>query len=169
MSTHLILGSLSFCTCFFTVASKARSGVKRPVLHPRRRGRRRAGKGAAGWAEGMRMGVKAKRPGSRVGEDGQAWGEERDTNRERERERNRRHGERGTQPPTSPRVAPARCCQAPPPPGLWGYGRRYKGPNPCSERALSGSDPLPQGCPLEPSSTTPSSFSVLCSSAFGSS
>lgn len=68
------------------------------------------------------MGVKAKRPGSRVGEDGQAWGEERDTNRERERERNRRHGERGTQPPTSPRVAPARCCQAPPPPGLWGYG-----------------------------------------------
>lgn len=45
MSTHLILGSLSFCTCFFTVASKARSGVKRPVLHPRRRRRRRRGQG----------------------------------------------------------------------------------------------------------------------------
>ena len=57
-----------------------RSGVKRPVLHPRRRERREQ-------PGGQRVGVKAKRPGSRVGEDGQAWGEERETPTERERER----------------------------------------------------------------------------------
>lgn len=39
ISTHFRLGSFNFCTCFFTMASKARSGVKRPVLH----GRGRAG------------------------------------------------------------------------------------------------------------------------------
>lgn len=47
ISTHLILGSLSFCTCFFTVASKARSGVKRPVLHP----------GGGGGQDGVQPGV----------------------------------------------------------------------------------------------------------------
>lgn len=31
-STHLRHGSFSFTTCFFTMASKARSGVKSPVL-----------------------------------------------------------------------------------------------------------------------------------------
>lgn len=31
-STHLRLGSLSLRICFFTIASKARSGVKSPVL-----------------------------------------------------------------------------------------------------------------------------------------
>lgn len=37
ISTHFRLGSFNFCTCFFTMASKARSGVKRPVLHGRGR------------------------------------------------------------------------------------------------------------------------------------
>lgn len=55
----------------------------------------------------------------------------------------------GPSPSPSPRVAPARCNQAPPPSGLWGYGQRCQGPNSCSERALPTSDPLPQGCPLE--------------------
>lgn len=32
-STHFKLGSLSFTICFFTMASKAMSGVKSPVLH----------------------------------------------------------------------------------------------------------------------------------------
>lgn len=32
-STHFKLGSLSFIICFFTIASKAISGVKSPVLH----------------------------------------------------------------------------------------------------------------------------------------
>lgn len=32
ISTHFRLGSFNFCTCFFTMASKARSGVKSPVL-----------------------------------------------------------------------------------------------------------------------------------------
>lgn len=150
MSTHLILGSLSFCTCFFTVASKARSGVKRPVLHPRRRERREQEGEQPG---GQKMGVKAKRPGSRVGEDGQAWGgRERETPTKREREKTEDTVSVGPSPPTSPRVAPTRCCQVPPPPGLWGYSQRCKGPNPCSERALSSSDPLPQGCPLQSSS-----------------
>lgn len=31
-STHFKLGSLSFIICFFTIASKAMSGVKSPVL-----------------------------------------------------------------------------------------------------------------------------------------
>lgn len=31
-STHFKLGSLSFTICFFTMASKAMSGVKSPVL-----------------------------------------------------------------------------------------------------------------------------------------
>lgn len=31
-STHFKLGSLSFTSCFFTMASKAMSGVKSPVL-----------------------------------------------------------------------------------------------------------------------------------------
>lgn len=31
-STHFRLGSLSFTSCFFTMASKAMSGVKSPVL-----------------------------------------------------------------------------------------------------------------------------------------
>lgn len=87
ISTHLILGSLSFCTCFFTVASKARSGVKRPVLHPgRRRGWRRSGHGRVGrQAEG----VKARQgPGPAGGwRMAQAWGErERHRHRENERE-----------------------------------------------------------------------------------
>ena len=34
MSTHFTHGSFSFTTCFFTMASKAMSGVNRPVLQP---------------------------------------------------------------------------------------------------------------------------------------
>lgn len=41
ISTHFRLGSFNFCTCFFTMASKARSGVKRPVLHSKGQGRKK--------------------------------------------------------------------------------------------------------------------------------
>lgn len=37
-STHLRLGSLSLRICFLTIASKARSGVKSPVLKKFRKG-----------------------------------------------------------------------------------------------------------------------------------
>lgn len=42
-STHLRLGSLSLRICFLTIASKARSGVKSPVLKKFRRGARGVG------------------------------------------------------------------------------------------------------------------------------
>lgn len=71
ISTHLILGSLSFCTCFFTVASKARSGVKRPVLHPGRRG---DGRWNSRGQVGNRRGVKAKQSQDSGVEDGTGIG-----------------------------------------------------------------------------------------------
>lgn len=40
-STHFRLGALSLRICFLTIASKARSGVKRPVLKGRRGQRER--------------------------------------------------------------------------------------------------------------------------------
>lgn len=53
-STHFKLGSLSFTICFFTMASKAMSGVKSPVLgHMRRAGRGRKTPGdSAGHTRG---------------------------------------------------------------------------------------------------------------------
>lgn len=42
-STHLRLGSLSLRICFLTIASKARSGVKSPVLKKFRRDGRGVG------------------------------------------------------------------------------------------------------------------------------
>lgn len=60
MSTHFRHGSFSFCTCFFTMASKARSGVKRPVLRgKRRRARKEATRGreeCEKWTEEIRQG-----------------------------------------------------------------------------------------------------------------
>lgn len=82
ISTHLILGSLSFCTCFFTVASKARSGVKRPVLHP---GRRRGQEEEQPWAGGEKEESESQaEPG--FGSGGWHGGRERDTDTEKERE-----------------------------------------------------------------------------------
>lgn len=65
-STHFKLGSLSFTICFFTMASKAMSGVKSPVL---------------GHAEDRRAGRGGKNPRDSAGhtQDGQA------TEREKER------------------------------------------------------------------------------------
>lgn len=85
ISTHLILGSLSFCTCFFTVASKARSGVKRPVLHPGRRRGEEEEQPQVGGVGGRRRGVKAKQDQGQGG----GWhrhGGERETPTQRERE-----------------------------------------------------------------------------------
>lgn len=120
ISTHLILGSLSFCTCFFTVASKARSGVKRPVLHPgRRRGREEEQPRAGGEKEGSESQAE---PGFRSGGWHGHGGRERDTDTEKERE-NRRQCECGTGPPYHhPGLAPPRCCQISPR-ALWVWGR----------------------------------------------
>lgn len=43
MSTHFRQGSLIFFTCFFTMVSKAMSGVKRPVLNTQGWGQDKAG------------------------------------------------------------------------------------------------------------------------------
>lgn len=87
ISTHLILGSLSFCTCFFTVASKARSGVKRPVLHP----------GVAGWGgerSSRRAGGGPGRSQAGAEAGGRGWhghgGRERETPTQRKREQKTR-------------------------------------------------------------------------------
>lgn len=48
MSTHFRQGSLIFFTCFFTMVSKAMSGVKRPVLNTQGRGQDKAGGGGEG-------------------------------------------------------------------------------------------------------------------------
>lgn len=87
ISTHLILGSLSFCTCFFTVASKARSGVKRPVLHPGRRRGQEEEEEQPGWAGKEKEGSDSQAgPGSGV-EDGMGTREERETPTQRKREK----------------------------------------------------------------------------------
>lgn len=80
MSTHFKDGSFSFCICFFTMVSKARSGVKRPVLHDdKEQGR---------W-EGGREGEEAmRREGRREADRGR---------RESEREREKRRREKKTQ------------------------------------------------------------------------
>lgn len=147
ISTHLILGSLSFCTCFFTVASKARSGVKRPVLHPGRRGGQAEEQPrVSGRAGRQREGGEWKPSRARV----QGWrmaqhgGRERDTDTEKERERTEDNVSVGPGPPyRHPEWAPPRCCQASP--GLCGDGwGASEGPSPCSVQGpLLSSDPLP--------------------------
>lgn len=74
ISTHFRLGSFNFCTCFFTMASKARSGVKRPVLH-----------GRAGWEEATRK-EEAKQRKSRKEEEREG--------RKREKRENTRQNEK---------------------------------------------------------------------------
>lgn len=55
MSTHFRQGSLIFFTCFFTMVSKAMSGVKRPVLNTQDRGQDKAGGGEKGQGECHRV------------------------------------------------------------------------------------------------------------------
>lgn len=52
MSTHFRQGSLIFFTCFFTMVSKAMSGVKRPVLNTQGRGQDKAGRGGGEKGQG---------------------------------------------------------------------------------------------------------------------
>lgn len=134
MSTHLILGSLSFCTCFFTVASKARSGVKRPVLHP-------GGGGGRGGAAGEGGSESQAGPGRR-----HSHGEERETPTQKTRE-NRRQRECGPALPTAP--APV----LPVPPGLRGCGRGLRLHWALSSDLLPGAGPLSAtaSCLLSPS------------------
>lgn len=164
ISTHLILGSLSFCTCFFTVASKARSGVKRPVLHPGRR--RGTGEEQPGWAGEEKEGSESQaEPGAGV-EDGTDTREERDTDTEKERQK-RRQCERGTWPSCPPGSAPPRCCQATPRAlRVW---EGSEGPSPCPVQGhLLSSYSLPRAClpPLPHSSATPSLPSLSLSFSY---
>lgn len=55
MSTHFTQGSLIFFTCFFTMVSKAMSGVKRPVLNTQNEGGL-GGQDKVGGRCGVRMG-----------------------------------------------------------------------------------------------------------------
>lgn len=55
MSTHFRQGSLIFFTCFFTMVSKAMSGVKRPVLNTQGRGQDKAGGGGRRGKENVRL------------------------------------------------------------------------------------------------------------------
>lgn len=78
-STHFKLGSLSLTICFFTMASKAMSGVKRPVLATcRRAGRGRGGQGQRRPHTYTGVGRQAERQG---------WGQ-REGEREGERKTN---------------------------------------------------------------------------------
>lgn len=60
-STHFKLGSLSFTICFFTMASKAMSGVKSPVLH---HAESETPSGAQGKGEGKEQEEKKKKKNS---------------------------------------------------------------------------------------------------------
>lgn len=70
-STHFKLGSLSFTICFFTMASKAISGVKSPVLgHTKGGTSRKTPRDSAGHTPGMRAGGWGGRKREREGDRG---------------------------------------------------------------------------------------------------